>query len=337
VIGYYVHHHGSGHLHRALALSAHLEAAGEQVTILSSLEPPAGHQGPWVVLPLDADPGVVPASAADVTAHGTLHWVPLGHDGLLRRSAAVSAWLREARPRLVVSDVSQEVTLLCRLHGVAVLSVVLPGRRDDAAHRTGLGASTALCSFWPPAATSMLPGVPAALADRVVALGAMARYTPAPSRSTSRAGAGPRRLVVVGGRGGASWTAQEVQALRAAATGWEVTVLGAGDDWVDDPWAVLCDADVVVVQPGQNALAEVAAARVPALVVAGERPFDEQVTTAAQVDAGPWPARSLPRLVHDDWPTLLDEVAALDGETWSTWCDGGAAERFARLVRSVAP
>ena len=31
-----------------------------------------------------------------------------------------------------------------------------------------------------------------------------------------------------------------------------------------------------------------------------------------------------------------NEVAALDGDLWSTWCDGGAAERFADLVRSVA-
>lgn len=39
MIGYYVHHHGSGHLHRARSLAAVL---GRPVTGLSTLPRPAG-------------------------------------------------------------------------------------------------------------------------------------------------------------------------------------------------------------------------------------------------------------------------------------------------------
>jgi len=43
VIGYYVHHLGHGHLHRALSVARTL---GEPVTGFSSLPPPADWPGP---------------------------------------------------------------------------------------------------------------------------------------------------------------------------------------------------------------------------------------------------------------------------------------------------
>jgi hypothetical protein len=327
VIGYYAHHHGSGHLRHAMTLADRLG----DVTVLGSLSRPDGVQVPWVELPLDVDPADPPPR--DPTAGGALHWAPLGHRGLARRMATISAWLEEARPDAVVCDVSQEVALLCRLHGVPVVSVVPPGRRDDAAHHLGLRAATRLCGFWPAAADGVLTGLPADVAARVEPLGALSRLAPRP-RSVRTAGG--RRLVVLGGLGGDAWTTEQVRRLEAAATGWRVDVLGPGGSWVDDPAPLLAAADVVVVQAGQNAVAEAAACRVPTIAVPAARPFDEQVATAAVLDRGPWPVVALPRLEHDDWPGLLDRVAALDGDAWATWCDGRAADRFAALVRETA-
>ena len=51
VIGYYVHHQGRGHLHRALAIAAH---AGTAITGLSSCPRPAGWPGDWIELADDA-------------------------------------------------------------------------------------------------------------------------------------------------------------------------------------------------------------------------------------------------------------------------------------------
>ena len=45
MIGYYVHHHGSGHLHRMCSVSAELARLGHPVTALSSLPPPPGWDG----------------------------------------------------------------------------------------------------------------------------------------------------------------------------------------------------------------------------------------------------------------------------------------------------
>src|SRR5690606_24283738 len=85
MIGYYVHHQGRGHVNRALRLARHIDG---EVTGLSSLERPAGWQGPWIQLARDdqSDPPL------DPTARGQLHWAPLGDRGLSSRMARIAEW-----------------------------------------------------------------------------------------------------------------------------------------------------------------------------------------------------------------------------------------------------
>lgn len=328
MIGLYVHHHGRGHLHRAREVAALLASRGEETTVLSSLSRPADWPGAWVALPLDVGPDAdeVPR---DPTASGMLHWAPLDHPGLRARMARISGWIDRERPRALVCDVSQEVALLCRLHGVPVVSVVQPGHRTDPAHLLGLRAATALVGAWPREAGDLLPGLPADVASRVVPVGGLSRYAPSPRGPRH---AGPLRVVVLGGRGGDAWTGAQLDRLRAAVPDVELTALGPGETWVTDPWPLLRTADVVVTHGGQNAVAEIAAARVPAVVVPAPRPFDEQQVMAARLDDGPWPAVALPALEHHDWAGLLRGMADLDGEAWAAWCDGGAADRLADVV-----
>lgn len=326
-LGWYVHHHGRGHLHRALAVARELD---EPVTGLSSLPRPEGWAGDWVHLAPD-DP---PAGPGDATAGGRLHWVPPHHPGLSRRSRQVSAWLDATRPRAVVVDVSVEVTLLVRLHGVPVVGVVLPGRRDDAAHRLALDVSDLLVGAWPAEVTDvMLPGLPADVRDRVHGVGALSRH---PVAHGSTAG---RTVTFLGGAGGQDLTAEARDDLldraRATTPDWSWTVAGPGR-WHDDVAGLLQRSRVVVTHAGQNALAEVAAARRPAVVVPQTRPHEEQVTSAAALAAGGWPVAVLPALPETGWPDLLERAARLDGSAWSSWCDGGAVGRFAALLRDVA-
>jgi hypothetical protein len=105
---------------------------------------------------------------------------------------------------------------------------------------------------------------------------------------------------------------------------------------VEDPTSALRDADVVVTHAGQNALAEVAAARRPAVVVPQDRPHDEQRTTAGVLARGRWPV-----VVREQWPEVawgarLDGAASLDGQLWESWCDGRAVHRFVGVVHAVA-
>lgn len=336
MIGYYVHHHGRGHLHRAVALSSVL---GEPVTGLSSMERPGDwpRAWDWVALPSDDDA----APHHDATPGHRLHWVPRHHDGLLRRSTAISAWLERARPHAVVVDLSVEVTTLVRLHGVPVVSVVLPGRRTDPAHRLGLDLADALVGMWPAHLTArLLPGLPAEVHARVHGVGALSRHEVGAARDGGRATrAGRRRVLVLGGAGGEDLTPAVRDRLldraRAATPGWDWQVAGPGR-WLADPGPAIRAAHVVVTHAGQNAVAEVAAARRPALLVPQDRPHDEQRISGDVLGSGGWPARVRDELPGQGWSALLDEVASLPGDGWADWCDGRAAERFAEVVREVA-
>lgn len=321
MIGYYVHHHGRGHLHRAMSIARELN---DYVTGLSTLPRPALWIGEWVQL----DPDDQADTVSDPEAGGHLHWAPERDHGISRRAAQLSAWLDSARPSAFVSDVSVEAALLARLHGVPVVSVALPGVRTDAAHELGYGISRAIIGAWPSHALGMLHSDSA---HRSLApVGAISRFpvidTPAPTE---------RKVLVLSGAGSARSDAFPIETAQRETPGWEWQVLGTGS-WSDEPWSRIRDASVIITHAGQNALAEVAAARRPAIVVPSSRPFDEQVTTAGVLGVGPWPVVVRHEMPASGWRGLLEEAATLDGMAWSSWNDGHGAERAARIIESAA-
>ena len=281
MIGYYVHHQGSGHLHRALAVAAELPVP---VTGLSSLPRPAQWAGDWLQLPAD-DLGAAPEEA---TAGGHLHWVPLDDEGVRDRAAALSAWIATSRPALLVADVSVEVALLARLHGVRVVSLVMPGSRGDRAHQLGYGVSSALWAAWPPAARDLARDLAPADRARLTCVGGVSRF---PVRPAGPRRPGPPRVTALLATAADSRGRRRGRRRRAQAPDWEWTVLGrALGTWTSDPYAAICDADVVVTHAGQGAIADVAASRRPAVVIA-DRPYGEQRATAEVLAAGGWPVQ----------------------------------------------
>ncbi|MER5204135.1 glycosyltransferase [Streptomyces sp. NPDC002825] len=326
MIGYYIHHHGLGHLHRALCIARH---ARTPVTGLSSLDPPADWPGPWVRLPLDTGGRAV----ADPGAQGRLHWAPLFHDGYTDRMSLLAGWLGSTRPSLLVSDVSVEVACLARLMGVPVVVAAMRGRRLDPAHRLGHDIALRLLAPWPAAVPE--PGWPPHWYDKTI-------YASAFSRNDGRIRAplprdGARRVLLMLGAGGSGIDAAQVRAARAATPRWRWDLLGGpGGAWSADPWPRICAADVVVTHGGQNAVAECAAARRPTVVLPQERPFGEQHATGRALrDAGLAVVREQwPR--PEQWPSVLDEAAALDGDAWARWAPGDGALRAARALDALA-
>ncbi|MDQ6641618.1 MAG: glycosyl transferase [Actinomycetota bacterium] len=328
MIGYYVHHHGHGHLHRAQAIATHLSG---EVTGISSLPAPHGWPGPW--LRLDRDDYSPESSAQqDPSASGRLHWVPRHDPGLRSRMAAIAQWLDRTAPELVVVDVSVEVVLLVRLHGIPVVSLAVPGIRGDAAHRLGYDVSDAIIGAWPTSARhGSVTGLDEDTLRRIRAVGAISRF-PVADRTRTR----PRTVTALFGSGGNDFPRTWLERAQTCAPDWSWTVLGGPGGWDTDPWPALVSATVVVTHAGQNALAEVAAARRPAVVVPQRRPHNEQDTTADVLAASAhWPVEVLRRDQEPDWPALLDRVAGLDGARWSRWCDGRAAERAARVIEEI--
>jgi hypothetical protein len=328
MIGWYVHHVGLGHSTRAVAIVEHLQG---RVTGFGSRPRPVGWTQPWVALDRD-DTDPAPDDGADVTAHGTLHWVPRHHRGLITRQARLVEWLHAERPDLVVVDVSVEVAALTRLCGVPVVVVGGPGDRGDRAHTLAYDLADALLAPWP--AGTLEAAWPQRWREKTCCVGALSRFDdaePSPTRPGSRTG---RRVLVLWGGGGRSTTAEQVVAARVATPGWEWSERRPGSP--GDLWSDLLAADVVVTHAGQNAVAEVAAARRPAVVVAQQRPHAEQEATAGAV-ASVGAAAGLPRWpAVTEWPRLLDEALERGGEGWAAWNPRDGAARAAAHVDDLA-
>jgi hypothetical protein len=323
VIGYYVHHQGKGHLQRMRCIAAHLQTP---VTVLSSL-PAADSDASWIVLPMDD------TSAIDPTANGTLHWVPLHDNGLRERMAMIASWIGAAKPDLVVVDVSVEVAMLCRLMGVPTIVVAMRGDRFDLAHRAAYDAAYSLLAPW--AAEFAVPDWPARWQNKTFHAGAISRFA---DRTAQLGGlhVGSRRGLVLWGSGGGGVPMDRVVAMASATPGWEWRVAGVAPRGNGDVWDLLQWADVVVTHGGQGAIAEVAAARRPAVVIAEDRPHGEQAATATAIAAAGlavavsgWPAPG-------DWPELLERAAQRDAEQWARWAPADAASRAAAFIAAAA-
>ncbi|WP_411700577.1 hypothetical protein [Conyzicola sp.] len=328
MIGYYAHHRGAGHLHRAMSIAHEL---GDEVTILSSSPRPAAWTGGWVDLPLDHSPHDRDADA-DATAHDALHWAPLGSDGLRERMGLIAEWLRRETPSAVVVDVSVEVALLVRLHGIPVISIAQPGDRADAPHSLGYRASSAIVAVWPPDIAALT--VADDVAPRIEPVGAISRI--ATVDSLPRVAGQIAVLAGLGTRGVSALDAAVAEARRALPDADWVVLSGADSATVAH---TLRTSALVIAHCGENALAEIAASRVPAIILPEDRPHDEQHAMGRALAASDMPVAIVDPTVDAspvDWARLVRETAALDGEAWSVWCDGGAAARAAAIVRRVA-
>jgi hypothetical protein len=222
VIGYYAHHHGRGHIQRALCIADHVTGP---MTILTSADVDAQDRsaGPACWVDLERDDRERPRG--DPTAGGVLHWAPPDDPGLRRRMAGIATWIDQSAPAVMVVDVSVEVTALCRLMGVPVVVVAMPGDRTDRAHRLGYDLAEALLACWP--TTMSAPGWPRSWTDKTCFASAFSRYdTRIETGDVAPRAAGRRRVALLLGAGGTDIGGPQVATAIAATPGWEWDVLG---------------------------------------------------------------------------------------------------------------
>lgn len=320
MIGYYVHHHGRGHLHRALAIVDRLD---EDVMFLSSLPAPAGLRARdrWTRLPMDVDPAV---AGRDVAANGRLHWAPIGVAGLATRAKMVLDVIAALWPRRFVVDVSVEITMLARLAGVPVSVVTMPDDRDDDAHQLAYAVADQIIAPWSELLYSPAWLVPHA--GRCHFVGAISRF----EHRTSAEGRNGGVLLV--GAGGCDLPPDALERLKSAEPRRHWLAIGGGHEWVEDVWPHLSAAEVVVTHGGQGALADIALAEAAAVVIPQDRPFGEQRATADALEraeiavvAPSWPS-------PDEWPALLAKAAGMERSRWKLMEAQGASSRAAAVL-----
>jgi glycosyl transferase family 28 len=296
---------------------------------LSSLDIPAPHPFTEVVkLPRDDRADRV----AEPTAHGALHWAPHHDSGFRARMDAVARWVADAQPAAIVTDVSVEIAAFARLLGVPVIVVALPGKRFDAPHTFVHRLADHIVAAWPP--QLYVPAWLRPYAEKTSYVGGISRFDGRVGGGEAASSADARVLVLAGA---SEHFGASVDECAAACPGTTWTAVGGTDGcWVDDPWQRICAADVVVTHAGQSAVADVAAARRPAVVIAQPRPYGEQAATAEVLRRNRlatvvqrWPdARA--------WPTLISRALASNPDRWTRWQVSGAAARAARAIETTA-
>ncbi len=279
------------------------------------------------------------SEVSEATAHGALHWAPHHDRGLSSRMDAIARWVADAQPEAVVTDVSVEVAAFVRLLGIPLIVMALPGKRIDAPHLLVHRLADHIVATWPK--ELCVPPWLRSYEDKTSYVGGVSRFdgraipgTTSPAHGESSS---PARVLLLGGADGLGADLDMLQNCAALQPGTSWTTLGAsGNDWTDDPWPQICSANVIVTHAGQGAVADVAAAQRPAVIIPQPRPFDEQQATARvlrqyrlAVVTRRWPD---PRA----WPALLAQARAGDPQKWRRWNVRGAAARAADAIESTA-
>jgi hypothetical protein len=334
-IGYYIHHHGHGHRQRAIAIGQSLDDVMLMGTGL------AGRTGnlPFLDLPDDRlDASFAGIDHADRPA--SLHYAPLDHEGIRQRIRRMAGWIAEARPRLMVVDVSAEVAMLARLASVPTVYVRLSGKRLDPAHLDAFRGATGLLApfheamddddipIWIREKTFHAPGI--IQSDR--------HYAPG----------GDSTVLVVVGRGGGISDGERWAAAARATPAWRWRVIGPCTmpcdmpdnlelrGWVDDADAQIATAGVVIGGAGDGVVSAVLSARRPYICLPEPRPFDEQMSKANSLAAvgGAILCREPPH--PREWSNLIDRAIA-QNQQWPTCLTGESGpQRVAEWLNSLS-
>ena len=156
-LGYYAHHHGSGHCRQIDKLAALLPAeARQQLTVFTSLTSDtytfsAIDEAQVVRLPAEDERAddVLAGRAGQYWQPASLHYSPVGNSDIQQRSHKILDTIHQRHIDLMVVDVSVEVAMLCRAASVPYLYVRLPGIRDDEPHLNAFAGALALLAPYP--------------------------------------------------------------------------------------------------------------------------------------------------------------------------------------------
>lgn len=156
-LGYYAHHHGSGHCRQIDKLAALLSTeARQQLTVFTSLTSDTYtfasiNEAQVVRLPAEDERAddVLAGRAGQYWQPASLHYSPVGNSDIQQRSHKILDTIYQRRIDLMIIDVSVEVAMLCRAASVPYLYVRLPGLRDDVPHLNAFAGALALLAPYP--------------------------------------------------------------------------------------------------------------------------------------------------------------------------------------------
>jgi hypothetical protein len=332
-IGYYVHHHGRGHLARALAIASHQPA---RFRLLGTGL--AGLTGEIPYLELSTDlPDATTCFDAYAACPGNLHYAPLGNSGIRSRMATLAGWIAQAKPDLIVCDVSVEVGMLARLTATPTAYVRLNGERTDPAHLEAFRSAKILLAPFHPALDD--PETPAWVRRKTA-------YFPGITTIKSNRPLAANIILVVNGAGGEMLCGEAIAAAARAVPRYRWRTIGAASTpasapenltmlgWTSDAEAEISNAAIIIGGAGDGLVSAVIATGKPFLCLPQTRPFNEQVLKAKRLQAlgaaillETWPQAT-------EWPGFIDLALALDPTRLAALHDPEGAKKAFEFLTS---
>ncbi|MGM8884873.1 hypothetical protein ACS8FD_02905 [Psychrobacter sp. 1U2] len=156
-IGYYAHHHGSGHCRQADKLAALLPASlRKNFIVFTSLASDAYTFTTVAASQIirlspedEREDDVLLGRAGQHWQPASLHYSPVGNRDIQTRSWQILNGIQEHDIDLMIIDVSVEVATLCRAASVPYLYVRLAGIRDDTPHLNAFAGALGLLAPYP--------------------------------------------------------------------------------------------------------------------------------------------------------------------------------------------
>ncbi|OAV44165.1 hypothetical protein A3850_006490 [Lewinella sp. 4G2] len=303
-IGFYVHHHGSGHATRCRQIAAAWPDDSPIHVFTSAPKYFAGWKGGTVhTLPPDVEEGRDPNQ--DLLTGEVFHYAPVGMRSVTNRMATMANWMAENDPKLFIVDLSCEVALFARLCGVNVALVRLHGYRKDPAHTAAFRLADTLLAPFPPCLED--DHTPDWVKDKTIYLGLFSRYDgrketreacydqmlgrayPSPEPELARRLRWQRHVAVVNGSGGKDQNIDYWEQVARHNADHHFHLLGRLDrktsevenltivGYLSDTFPYLRGADIIIGSGGTNTMGEIGAASGRFLSLPEERPYGEQV------------------------------------------------------------
>lgn len=340
-LGYYAHHHGSGHITKAMRIIEHIEAP---VKLFSSAEPSEklNDKNSHVKLPLDIDTASQTGSTPSF-----LHFSANKSSAIHDRMHILAKELHDVRVLLV--DVSVEITLLARLLSIPTIVMRMHGQRTDTPHLLAYESAEQLIAPFP--AILEQENTPQWIQDKTTYIGGFSKFQQRDPLSIYKAreilGTHKKKIVtVITSLGGNGVQLSDIVAMARESPKWDWLIAGKTSSYdkelppnlhlygvVDDTWPYLCAANVIMGSAGQNTIMEIATANKPAVIIPESRPFREQEEKAKSLkNHGLATVFSTTQaLLEADVASVLEATSAMEAN-WSSILSPTSAKDFAATL-----
>lgn len=341
-VAFYVHHHGSGHLMRAISIASKLN---RPVTFLGSgMQQYQGIIPEFVTcihLPMDV------ADSNDVYEHdgnevNVLHYAPLNVKGIRERNLLLSHFFVAAFPVVLVVDVSVEIALFARLCGIPTILMRQHGYRNDPAHIAAYQSASLLIA---PYSETMQSDSLEWVNRKTVFSGGFSRYSEKEIKETN---GDPHQIAILCGKGGTSLSTGFVNHLAVACPMYQFHSIGSiGDESacrqsnvtyhgeIDDPIHVLASCGLIIGNGGHNTVMEAASLNKRFICISEERPFDEQLHKARMLrNVFETPIVTTNELYTTEWQTLIQKTLSKPAN-WNGMIDKNALGKIALAIEGL--